>query len=702
MKTSTLYVVSSRSCGTFIVKVTSLFVGTPLGTPTNTACAHTGAGANSTTSAAITATTIDDLRMMRLVRPAPEKVPSAPGTAAPPCNDSSLVPPTEEIPDLMESTTTRRPIRRAIALVAVAAATLLTHADSASGHASVPAAPAFGFAPNTSGGTGALNSTPPYAPNAFTTVTLRVPFEQTALFNGSADTTVDLRVIVPAGWTNPMCGPAKTQINNTSTNNTNQPGPDVAGWSCEILDEAGHKVLHWSGPQVVAPSTEADSAQFFVFSVTTPAPAVQTTYDGTNGTEGFIVDQEYASGEIVRWIPNAAFPGTPPPGAETEVATGLVRTVAGPGTYFHSLDPLRLLDSRTSTGGWNGPLASGSPQSLTVTGGSTGVPTNAVAVVVNVTATGPTADSYLTVHAAGTGTPNASLVNFAAGQTRANLGVVRVGTNGQITFVNSAGSTHVIVDLVGYFDGVAADRYNPLDPTRLLDSRGTLGGWNAKLGAGETRALAVRGVGGVSNTADAVLANVTVTSGSADSFLTAFPAGTATPLASNVNFTAGQTVANLVAVKLGTAGDIALRNDAGSVDVIVDVVGYFDTSTGSLFHPLAPGRILDSRTAAGGWSSPLDAGAPRTAIARGVGGVGTDATAVIGNLTVTGTTADSFLTGFPAGANTPLASNLNFTAGQTVANLAAIKIGTGGQVALQLDAGSTHVIVDVAGFFANR
>jgi hypothetical protein len=587
-------------------------------------------------------------------------------------------------------------------MLAVAAAACLSHADSASAHASIPTSPTFAFAPNTAGGTGALNSTPPYAPNAFTTITVRVPFEQTTLFNGSVDTTVDVRIVVPAGWTNPMCGPAKTQINNASTNNTNQPGSDVPGWSCAILDEAGHKVLHWSGPQVIAPANEADSAQFFVFSVTTPAPATQTTYDGTNGTEGFIVDQKYASGETVHWIPNAAFPGTPPAGATTEVATGLVRTVAGPGTYFHSLTPQRLLDSRTTTGGWSGPLSTGAPQSLTVAGGTTGVPANAAAVVVNVTATGATTDSYLTVHAAGAAVPNASIVNFTAGETRANLAVVRVGTNGQLTFVNAAGATHVVVDIVGYFDGIAADRYNPLDPTRLLDSRRAIGGWTAKLGAGETRALAVRGTAGVSNTADAVLLNVTVTAGSADSFLTVFPGGTPAPLASNVNFGAGQTVANLVAVKLGTGGDVSFRNDAGAVDVIADVVGYFDSASGSLFHPLAPGRILDSRGTAGGWNAPLDAATARPLIARGAGGVGTDATAVIGNLTVTATSADSFLTAYPAGATTPATSNLNFTAGQTIANLGAVKVGTGGQIAFRLDAGATHVIMDVAGFFANR
>ena len=97
---------------------------------------------------------------------------------------------------------------------------------------------------------------------------------------------------------------------------------------------SGRSVLHWSGPQVAAPKTYVDSAQWFVYRVTTPSPAVQTTYNGAagSGTEGFIVDQRYASGTTEHWIPNAAFVGNPPAGSTTTVASGLARTVAPPAT----------------------------------------------------------------------------------------------------------------------------------------------------------------------------------------------------------------------------------------------------------------------------------------------------------------------------------------------------------------------------------
>ena len=69
------------------------------------------------------------------------------------------------------------------------------------------------------------------------------------------------------------------------------------------------------------------------------------------------------------------------------------------------------------------------------------------------------------------------------------------------------------------------------------------------------------------------------------------------------------------------------------------------------------------------------------------------ATAVVLNVTVTEPTALSFLTA------QPLASNLNFVAGQTVANLVTVKIGAGGKVNLYNSVGTTHVIADVAGWY---
>jgi hypothetical protein len=582
-------------------------------------------------------------------------------------------------------------------------AALLCTALPASGHASIPSSAAFGFLPNTAGGTGAPGSTPPYVPGSTVTIALRVPFEQTQPFNGSDDTTVDIKATVPAGWTNATCGPAKAQVNNASTNNTNQPAADVAGWTCAVDVAGTHQVLHWSGPQVAAPATASSSVQFVLFDVTVPTPAVQTTYNGKNGTEGFIVDQTYASGHAVHWIPDAAFPGTAPTGAESSVATGLARTVGGPGADFHPVAPKRILDSRNGTGGWTGALAAGTPNTLTVAGAGLDVPAGADAVVLNVTATTPTVDSFLAVYPAGGTVPATSSLNFVAGQTIPNLVVVQVPSSGRIAFTVGAGSVQVIADLVGYFSAADGDLYNPVVPDRILDSRGALGGWGAKLVPGAPNTLLTRGQGGVPVTADAVILNVTATDATADGFLTVYPSGGTVPSTSNLNFTVGKSSPNLVVTKLGADGRVAFAAGQGSVNVIADVVGYFDPTSGDEFHSVAPSRILDSRGSIGGFAStPLAGGSAKNLKVIGVGGVRADATAVFANTTVTEPTADGFLTVSPAGAATPPTSNLNFVAGETVPNLVAVGIGSAGNVAIANSAGSAHVVVDVVGYFTPR
>jgi hypothetical protein len=76
----------------------------------------------------------------------------------------------------------------------------------------------------------------------------------------------------------------------------------------------------------------------------------------------------------------------------------------------------------------------------------------ATAVVINVTVTGATAASYLTVYPDGTPRPLASDVNFGAGATVPNLAVVKLGADGKLAVYNHAGSTSVIIDVLGYYN----------------------------------------------------------------------------------------------------------------------------------------------------------------------------------------------------------------------------------------------------------
>ncbi|MDP1807844.1 MAG: hypothetical protein Q8K72_21885 [Acidimicrobiales bacterium] len=246
----------------------------------------------------------------------------------------------------------------------------------------------------------------------------------------------------------------------------------------------------------------------------------------------------------------------------------------------------------------------------------------------------------------------------------------------------------------------AGGRYHPLPPARILDTRDGRG----PLGPAAAIDLPVTGQGGVPLTGvSAVAMNVTVTQPSATSFLTLYPSGAARPLASNLNFTAGRTIPNLVVVKIGAGGRVTIYNLAGTVDVIVDVAGWFSDPAGAAgdegrYTPLVPSRLLDTRE--GG--VPLG---PNGSLELQVGGragvPASDATAAVLNVVATGTTATSFLTVHPSGQPRPMASNLNFDAGDTVSNRTMVKLGAGGKVTIYNLAGATDVVVDIAGWYGD-
>ena len=394
-----------------------------------------------------------------------------------------------------------------------------------------------------------------------------------------------------------------------------------------------------------------------------------------------------------------------PPSGETHAAPPIPN---GLGEYT-PLAPARILDTRTGLG-HSGAVGAGQAITVAVTD-TGGVPDKAVAaVVLNVTVTGPTKASFLTIYPAGVNRPTASNLNFAAGKTIANLVVAKVGTNGNIKAYNQAGSTHVIFDVVGWYGGtMPADDADtgtllrPLSPARILDTRSGVGHLGA-VGPASAITVDVTGVGNVPNTGvAAVVINVTATASTQASFLTIYPTGVNRPTASNLNFAAGQTVPNLVIAKVGSDGKIRVYNAAGSTHVIFDVVGWYgpgDASKGGQITPLRPARILDTRTGVG-HSGAVGAESAITVDVTGFGGVpNSGVSAVVINVTAVTPTKASFLTIYPTGVNRPTASNLNFVAGQTVPNLVVAKVGSDGKIKAYNKAGSTHVIFDVVGWFA--
>ena len=237
--------------------------------------------------------------------------------------------------------------------------------------------------------------------------------------------------------------------------------------------------------------------------------------------------------------------------------------------------------------------------------------------------------------------------------------------------------------------------FTAVTPARILDTRTGSGAPPGKIGPGQVLELQVTGRGGVPATGvSAVALNVTVTEPTEAGFVTAYPTGATRPVASNLNFVAGQTVPNAVAVKVGSGGRVSIFNSAGTSHLVADVAGWHATerSVGSPFTPAAPVRKLDTRE-----SQPVGPGGTRRlALTQGLP-PGTTAVAL--NVTVTEPSTGGYLTVHPAGESRPTVSNLNFVPGQTRANLVTVKISASGAVDIFNHSGTTHVVVDLLGYW---
>ena len=398
--------------------------------------------------------------------------------------------------------------------------------------------------------------------------------------------------------------------------------------------------------------------------------------------------------------------------ASGSTSTTRTITVNSVGSYV-GLTPARLLDTRpasTVDGRFRGigALGAGGRTRFPVLGRG-GIPASGVgSIVLNVTAIGPTASSYLTVWPAGGTRPDASNLNYVAGQTFPNMVIVPLGTNGEIEMFNAAGSADVAVDVLGYFPSTST--FVGLNPKRLMDTR--VGGvtvdqlfqTRARVAEAAVVSVTIAGRGGVpAGGGGSVALNITAVDASAVSYMTVWPAGQSMPTASNLNYRAGQTIPNMVIVPLGSSGKVSIFNAAGTVDVLVDVLGWFPNDVG--FTGLGPARLMDTR------------GGPTVdGLFRGVGAVAADSSVdvtVLGrggvpltgvgsvalNITAVNPTAESYMTVWPTARAMPTASNLNYVAGDVFPNMVIVPVDANGRVSLYNAVGSTDVLVDVLGWF---
>lgn len=245
-----------------------------------------------------------------------------------------------------------------------------------------------------------------------------------------------------------------------------------------------------------------------------------------------------------------------------DVTGAFVPAVTATSGRYTAVDPTRTFDSRQ---GGAAALVGGTVTTVDLTVG--GVPADASAVAVNLTAVGAQGPGYLTAMAAGSPAPLASVLNVdAAGQTRGGFVVVPV-RDGKIDVVQSM-AAHLTVDVAGWFTGEGAARsqaglYRTNPSFRAFDSRSGA--------AFEPMVPRLVPLAGPRATAVAAVVQLI---GPTAGFAVLWPNGAPAPTVASVNADpSGRAVANgaFVSVRGGAAQAMA----SAPAHVVVDVHGWF-------------------------------------------------------------------------------------------------------------------------------
>ena len=405
---------------------------------------------------------------------------------------------------------------------------------------------------------------------------------------------------------------------------------------------------------------------------------------------------------------------------------------------YTAVTPFRVCDTRPagggipsnqcntgSTGAGKGPITEGATRVITVDNFGPVPASGVLAVVVNVTAIAPTKGTFLSLFPDGTAHTTSNL-NPAAGSVIANLVEVGVSTAGKLDVFNALGTINVALDIEGYVKATSPGLYNPVSPARICDTRASGNGvplnqCNASgarpIVAGHPLTFSVSASGSLvpGTGVSAVIFNLTAIAPTQRTFLTAYPSNVSPPTASNINLNAGTALPNRVIVPVSPTGTVSILNSVGSVNVAVDIQGWFTdgsshgTSDAS-FTAVTPARVCNTQVGnnndAGCAKGLVGAGHVLNIDVTGIDGVPVYASgspvAVVLNVTAVNATSATFVTVYPGpvSATRPGVSDLNVFSFLPVTNLVVAKVGTDGTINLFNDLGNTNLIVDVLGYYS--
>jgi lysophospholipase L1-like esterase len=422
-------------------------------------------------------------------------------------------------------------------------------------------------------------------------------------------------------------------------------------------------------------TTRSDSVPMPTPTVTAPTTSEPATTSTTSTTT-----------TTTTVAPAATTTTTTVPASTTTTSTTTTTTLPEPFTpdlpeaseplFYRAIEPRRLVDTRVDS------ARLGSGITLVVDLDRVAPDLDGLdavdAVAVNVTSVDARGSGHLTVWPCGTDRPATSTLNIDADSVRSAQTIAALGRDDELCVFASV-ATDVLVDLQGVFSEGSGDRFDPLLPARVLDTRQT----------GRKRLLTLAAPEGVS----AVAMTITVTGGARPGFLTAYGCTDAPPLASTVNWEAFETVAGAAFAPVGQSGLVCLATSS-DVDVVVDVTGTFSPGGRLRFRPVTPARMIDTRDGAGGRVEPLEADRSMSAVA-----APSDASAVSGTLTLVAPARDGYLTATVCGSPPGKTSSVNAERGGVMASGVTVALSAGGELCIHAHA-SSDVLFDVTGWWS--
>lgn len=402
------------------------------------------------------------------------------------------------------------------------------------------------------------------------------------------------------------------------------------------------------------------------------------------------------------------------------VAAPAARAAATPGEYVPLPSPTRVFDTRSPSlaAGEARPMRTDESRIVDVVSrlrtasGATVAPDQVSAVMVTTTVANTSAAGYVTTQQKNTGrSPAVSTVNFPAGNHQlANTTIVPVAADGTLDVTEGAGSSNVILDVVGWFTSgatlpadVVASQVDITDPARFYDSRFNGDG---PLGGDRTRTIRFETPFSDADI-NTALVQMTAASPAGNGYLQAWDGRTITPPPTSVlNFRRGENIASFVAVPVRkvAAGvfEFTVRATGGPTHIVIDSVGDAGRFTAATYRPITPWRFLDTRrTSALKARSTLSIAVPSAANARTA-----NTWAMVGNATMIAGSSSGHSLFWSGGLPRPIASTTNTMAGQNRASGAAVVLGydptTAQNNLLGVHNGSgaaAHVLFDISGRF---